>query len=485
MLRTQPPTPQNIAFNPSQHAVLGSKEKALLVNSLAGSGKSAVLTQLAFNCTSPGKTLYLAFNKEIVEDIRGSLPENCNCSTIHAYGLSLIRQHQKRTKIDFNKYANIIKIPWNQKNRVSNLIGFHQATLGLNTYDSMKSTADRFMINSSAVPIALEAWRKGAEDSSTVSAGDMIAIPLMRGYTAPTVALTLVDEAADLSLDKLALISEINTDRIVFMADRNQAIYSFLGSDPNIYESIISTFSPEMHHCNQTFRCPEAIIEEAQDYVPEIFGSKPGGSVSEISEWKLKSNTLKDDALVICRANAPLMNVATMLIKEGRDFRIKKQHIRKIKNILKGFFKKSRSKTLNSLIYIIEETYDLTDKETDIIEETYLTKIVNYESKDWPTFQLKDELEILLAVVNIGSTVTEAGEYLSRLEQASVSTAGPRLSTVHSSKGLQSENLFILKPGISVSMARKAPTEAEETVENTMIPYVGITRSLNNLTYIS
>ncbi len=473
MLRTKQPTPpsSSIAFNSSQHAVLGSKEKALLVNSLAGSGKSAVLTQLAFNCTSPGKTLYLAFNKEIVEDIRGSLPENCNCSTIHAYGLSLIRQHQKRIKIDFNKYANIIKMPWNQKNRVSNLIGFHQATLGLNTYDSMKSTADRFMINSSAVPIALEAWRKGAEDSSTVSAGDMIAIPLMRGYTAPTVALTLVDEAADLSLDKLALVSEINTDRIIFMADRNQAIYSFLGSDPNIYESIISTFSPEMHHCNQTFRCPEAVIEEAQDYVPEIFGSKPGGSVSEISEWKLKSNTLKDDALVICRANAPLMNVATMLIKEGRDFRIKKQHIRKIKNILKGFFKKSRSKTLNSLIYIIEEAY--------------LTKIANYESKDWPTFQLKDELEILLAVVNIGSTVTEAGEYLSRLEQASVSTAGPRLSTVHSSKGLQSENLFILKPGISVSMARKSPTEAEETVESTMIPYVGITRSLNNLTYIS
>lgn len=83
----------------------------ILINAVAGSGKTTTLLQLLEYCQY--KTLFLAFNKSIQEEIQQKI-DNRNLKqgkalTMHSLGLSAIRSSYKKVHINNGKNFEIIK----------------------------------------------------------------------------------------------------------------------------------------------------------------------------------------------------------------------------------------------------------------------------------------------------------------------------------------------------------------------------------------
>ena len=84
-----------------QQAVVDSNEPTVIVNAVAGSGKTATLMHLA---TRYRKGIYLAFNKAIVKDVVPKLPIGWQCKTFNAFGLAMTKKHYPYASVNFNKY---------------------------------------------------------------------------------------------------------------------------------------------------------------------------------------------------------------------------------------------------------------------------------------------------------------------------------------------------------------------------------------------
>lgn len=86
-------------------------DKNILINAVAGSGKTTTLLQLLELCEH--KTLFLAFNKSIQEEIQAKIDNRelrqGKAMTLHSLGLLAVRQSYKRWKINNGKNFDLIK----------------------------------------------------------------------------------------------------------------------------------------------------------------------------------------------------------------------------------------------------------------------------------------------------------------------------------------------------------------------------------------
>jgi len=88
MSRFNSSKPKQIKPTTQQQAIIDSTEPAILVNAVAGSGKTSILMQLAENYS---KGVYLAFNKAIVKEVVPKLPLGWSCKTFNSFGLAILR----------------------------------------------------------------------------------------------------------------------------------------------------------------------------------------------------------------------------------------------------------------------------------------------------------------------------------------------------------------------------------------------------------
>ncbi len=83
----------------------------ILVNALAGSGKTALLIQCAVLLTKMGviqsDAMFLAFNVKIRDEMTKRLPPGWTAINSHRLGMQLLKSHQPITRVDFNKWKLI------------------------------------------------------------------------------------------------------------------------------------------------------------------------------------------------------------------------------------------------------------------------------------------------------------------------------------------------------------------------------------------
>ena len=137
MSRFNSSKPKQIKPTTQQQAIIDSTEPAILVNAVAGSGKTSILMQLAENYS---KGVYLAFNKAIVKEVVPKLPLGWSCKTFNSFGLAITKGHYPNAKVNFNKYS---QYAYNQS---PTLAVKHMSLNGNISDDSWKSTCERFKI---------------------------------------------------------------------------------------------------------------------------------------------------------------------------------------------------------------------------------------------------------------------------------------------------------------------------------------------------
>lgn len=455
---------------------LRESENHLMVYAKAGTGKTFTIVEGSKQVS--GQKAFLAFNKDIVKDLKKKLPSDVTVKTFHSFGLGAIRSHLGESpRIDFGKTRSIIEgllgpdyysyplvnlvsrvkgtmIDPTDKKKVNGLIGRYQI--------DFKTVKDQL----TAIEILPKVLEKCLEDISRVDYDDMIWIPVKANLPVQTFDVLFVDEAQDFDYGQRMLLKKIvGNGRAVVVGDPRQAIYGFRGATSNsmdLFHRDLETTNRQISKFPLTicWRCPTSVIREANRYV-QNFHARPDAERGTV--YTDVTFAPKPNDMVLCRYNAPLVNAFYMLVSKGKKANILG---RDMSSGLRNYvYKISRKHTMSALDFA-----ELLDTHFEVHHEKLLK-----EGKLSQANALQDKYECLSIFVCKSNTV---GEILNEIKKVfETSDGGVTLSTVHKAKGLENDNVFIL------ATDRMPHPNASDIEEERNICYVAITRAKKNLYY--
>lgn len=466
-----------------------------VLEAVAGSGKTTSIVK-ALEFTSPESYVgFLAFNKHIAAELKKRSPNHVHVSTIHSLGLSNLRRHFGEVEIDEDKVSGILNkyLPANknvspllrmenrQKRMVMyKLVALSKATLvDFNSSEDLQEMCDRYGIiyENGDITSLFNILPQIMQDCAlvpdigrmTIDYDDMIWLPIFQNIPLEKFDFLFCDESQDLNKCQIRFVlsSIKETGRIICVGDRRQSLYGFRGADtdaiPNIIEALNATVMP----LSISYRCPKKIVEHVKDIVPEIEPSETAidGEILNITS-EVFARTVKRGDMVICRTNAPLVEPAFSVIRKG------------IKAVIRG---RDIGKNIAELV---ERFQSSTLEELDISLGEYFqreyTKLMD-RGKEMAAISLKDQVEVIRCFMSECKT---PGELVNRIGMIfSDDNEGIVFSSVHRAKGLESENIFILRPDLMPHPKAKAGTW--EAVQEMNCLYVARTRSKNRLYYVT
>lgn len=283
----------------------------------------------------------------------------------------------------------------------------------------------------------------------------------------------IVDEFQDLSKVQQRIIEKMLkkdrvtkkfTGRLIAVGDANQMIYSFAGvSDKNVdwFRNFPNTKTLPL---STTFRCSKNVVKEAQKIVPEIkaMDDAPDGIVREgdvVSE-------AKDGDFVLCRTTEPLVRLFFELLEKEKTAYIKGSDIGvEIKNMCDGFV------NLGQLV-----TY-WDNKLSKLRSDISNSGVINPE-EDSGYITLNDKVNVMNFLARFSDDVNDLIGKIN-LIFGDDKKSGIVLSTVHKSKGLEADRVFIIKPDMLPMKVAKSWQYAQEL----NLKYVAITRARHELIY--
>ena len=489
-------------------------------NAVAGSGKSSTLLFAAIALAAMGiaasSLQVLVFGRANAKDLQtklGKLGRDWKycASTLHSVGFGLLKKEVdlKKTEVlrykykkiaqdrgylstsdqkgslieeqicseaDFLKLIDLVRLT-NQAacpEVIQDLAGQHEVEVS------------EFSIVAEAVKICLQVGVIIARTKGMFDYTDMIWLPVFwqldtrpwfRAYE-----YLFVDECQDLNQSQLTLALMLSGQisgyrgkpgRIIFVGDPFQAIMGFAGADCNSYQNIVAQSRATELPLSTCYRCPTSHIELVKRLFPHIpieaRHGAPTGSVRTIDEAQLKQQ-LRTGDMVLSRKTAPLVKLCIRLITDGIRATVKGRDIgetlkRELENITKlpqfdfsqfsrfldeyAQLKADRYKGLENYEQLLESLSD----RLDAIEAIYLSQIGATSVSDLATY-----IESLFAD-NDHSPIT--------------------LATVHRSKGLENERIFLIQPD-DLPLIWKGQQDWQLQQEENLL-YVALTRSTSDL----
>lgn len=348
-------------------------DKNILVDAKAGSGKTSTLILISEAIQKQGnKCLFLAFNKHIVEELKGKMDTtDCAVKTIHSLGYSylrsfLYRQYGQNYKMDLdeNKLREIVKHKFEEDGYQQSVIEHNIDKTGTELKDFIRTLISetchlinfcRFHMTNyheqdKVRRLALSCCRTIIEENIgfdnyptlvesvidklkndfenpeiidglptyKVDFTDMIYFPVYYKMIPPWsikeyLDYVLVDECQDLSeLQQEFLKTLGNNSRFIFVGDEKQAIYGFAGADTKSIFKLTQRYDLEQLPLNICYRCPKKVIKLVQQEVlPTIEYNKERPDVGEvycIERSEIIKNLEKND-VIITRRNSDLLRL--------------------------------------------------------------------------------------------------------------------------------------------------------------------------------
>lgn len=460
----------------------------LQIDALAGAAKTSTLVLVANDPKMQATaTLALAFNKKIAEEMKGRLPSNCVSMTLNSLGhrvwsQTIGRACRPSTKKNYEIMSEIIKkqrkdVQTELFSVMSELLqyvafakasGFIPSKVKRSPVLPLWTDDDAFLAALPEAPTELE-WnvilatlRESVAQSfeGNIDFDDQILMPTVYGGRFPTYPLTMIDEAQDLSQLNHEMLAQIVGNRRLFaVGDPCQAIYGFRGAHADSMDLLRDRFNMKVLHLTTTFRCPKAVAEEARWRAPHI--NSPSwakeGAVKTLSNWSVDS--LPQDAVLICRNNAPLYNMAIRLLLNGRFPQI-------VGNDIGRTLLKALSKLGDDHLPAIEVLSRIEDYERERLSR----------AREHAKAGIKDFCQCLRIFCRHGSNLGDIKAYANHL----INLEGPvKLMTIHKSKGLEFRSVFILDRHLC-----RIAEGLDGISQDHNLLYVAQTRAQEELTYI-
>lgn len=529
-------------FNPSpfQQAIfdhIADPAKGnLVVEAVAGSGKTTTIIQ-ATKFIPPGKRgLYVAFNKRNIDDLKAKLPSNIDAATLNSVGHRAWGRFIKNFDFELTSdktyrlideiFPNRELTPEVSQALVSNYREVWGEDDNFKKYikslgDDMSSAADDLhklvalaksnglvpnyslakrnflsltqdtrenwlrLINDQdldidrpdvAIELARRVLARGIEISDKVlDFDDQLLMTVICRVKLPQYPFVFVDEAQDLVLIQHALVRasvQYPGGRVVAVGDRRQAIYGWRGALTNSMDVIKRDFNAEELPLSISYRCGKEIVKAAQEIVPHI-QPHPDRHDGHVETLETYGpSVFGPKDAVICRNTRPLVSLAYQLIRCGVSCRVLGKDIEH--NLVK-LIHKTKAKTIDEL-------------------ESSLSTLVARETEK---FKKKGQNERAQSLIDRAETVKVFAEELpenSRTIKKLIASINRLfrmdelrdrqmliLSTGHKSKGGEWDTVFFLDPHLIPSKYSKTPEAITQCMN---VKYVIITRAIKRLFFI-
>lgn len=456
---------------------------SLCINAVAGSGKTTTILESMKYISPKERTIFLAFNKSIADELAGRVPSYVQAKTLHSLCMQIIRENAKiklwKTKTDImlkdllQSCGASEEIYWQERGVVSRVVSLLKANcLGSLDKDFLKEVCleTGIVLEEETEDLIYWIWdnlhTKGGKYWNIMDFDDMLRIPLLRNFQFPKYDTVFIDEAQDLNLVQHEILARLLNEggRIIAVGDANQAIYAFRGANNNSLSIISKAFKAKELPLYNTYRCAQSITERAaafNPYIQSIRGEM--GEVSYISKTDLKFQ-LKEgvDNLILCRRNAPLFYQAIELIKQGHKVYLRGRDIVPyLVSIADKVQKRYGSITRDYIEYWrIEQVQDLnTTAANTLTDATDILQVLCEEAGG------RLEKKILQA------------QLYELLPNEKPSEKCIELSTIHKAKGLEADTVYILCPSL-------LPAYPMGFGQEDNLHYVAITRAKNKLVYV-
>lgn len=453
-----------------------SSDQNLIINALAGAAKTSTLVMIAEALPST-RILCLAFNKKIALEMQERLPANCEAMTLNSLGFRVWKTIVGRgCQVDKDKMYNIltsqiqalgdpelIREAYDNFNDLQRAVGFakqcgyipdgygRQAKPLMGDDDFFDHMEEKLTVWEqdlvrTCIQISLDQAWDGKLDFD-----DQILMPTVFNAAFPYYPLVLIDEAQDLSALNHATLKKLAKKRLIAVGDPCQAIYGFRGAHEESMDLLRRTFQMKELTLSVSFRCPISIVEHARWRAPHMKYPEwaKSGRVETLVTWEVED--LPEDAVIICRNNAPIFSLSMKMLIAGRYAEILGNDIGK------------------GLIKIMKKF-----GQSDMKQAALLQAIAGWEeAKSARTKNpgpVRDRAECMRIFARQGKNLGEAISYAEHV----FNSRGPvKLMTGHKSKGLEFDNVYILEKEL-----------LRDEGQDKNLLYVMQTRAKNSLTYI-
>jgi superfamily I DNA/RNA helicase len=437
----------------------------------AGSGKTSTIVE-GFKYLPKGKkTLMVAFNKAIAEELKQRAPSYVDVMTLHSLGFRAIKQSFGEVVLENDKAHHLIatligddRDMWEVNQSIAKCVSLCKGFL-VDTPAKIGDLIDRFGIEifdysrDKFIELVIKTLGLCKNTKKVVDFDDMIWFPFVYRLNVGKFDVVFVDEAQDLNQAQIAMVlSACKIDgRIIAVGDPAQSIYQFRGADSEAIPNFVHKLSAKTLPLSVTYRCPKKVVELAQEIVPDIVAAEDAkdGTVEDVPVEQILK-LVKAGDFVLSRTNAPLVKYCMALLRAGIPANIQG---RDVGSNLLYFIKKSKAKTINAFIDYVNSWREIE------------VKRLLSEKKD--TMVAIDKSECLLNLCEGTLTIKDLKETIEKLFNDVDDSSKVIFSTTHKAKGLERNRVFIL-----TNTYRYGPgVEGEEA----NLWYVAVTRSKSEL----
>ena len=344
-------------------AAVAKRSGSVMVEAGAGCAKTSTVKMASRGIKVPA--LGLAFNKRIADDLQAAVPSNVQVKTMNGLGHGAWARGPvsgQKIVLDDRKLAKIITETMKDR-RVK-----HDEDLWDSVRQLVRSAMQAGLVPAGTGPeglvadddqgwadcgeaaglslgefaesrdLAKEVLRKNIALAKTglISFDDQIYCSTMLGGRFTQFPVVIVDEDQDLSPLNIRMLGQSLAPggRIIAVGDKRQAIYAWRGAAGDSAERIRRLSQSDWTDLPlmTTFRCPKIVVERQQWHVPG-FRAWAGAQAGAFGKWAAPERgqwhgwgwqeiagalpSPRASLAILCRNNAPLVQMAFRLIKEG------------------------------------------------------------------------------------------------------------------------------------------------------------------------
>lgn len=486
-------------------------DRNMLIEAVAGSGKTSTVIEATKRTNH--QCLFLAFNKDIANELKARTPSHVEASTLNSLGFRALMNFfrtkgVRNPRVDGNKTINLgeeivdeqdLKNGWGPS--IKKLVGLgkalgviprggrHKAThpgILPDTDETWDWIIERWNIelpddenlSQEAIQAHVVGYVRaildaGLRQSRVIDFDDQLYMSMAFEVPMRQYSRVVVDECQDLNAVQryLAGRSVAPGGIICGVGDPCQSIYGFRGADSESMANFKAEFDAVALPLHVSYRCPQAVVREAQKTVSHIkaFDGASEGLVepSVIKAPYFREYELRAGDMVVCRKSAPLMTVALSLLKEGTPAKILGRAVGE------------------GLIKIIDKqkTENIDDLDARLLKwrDKQTQRLSRKKGSERKIEQVQDQVDCIRALIEESDTVHEIRTRLRAMFSDATPSNIVTLCTIHKSKGLESDRVFILNRHEMPSKIAKKEWELEQ--ERNLI-YVATTRAKQQLGYI-
>ena len=475
-------------------------DKNILIQAVAGSGKTTTLLEIVRRCDK--RTLFLAFNKAIQEEIQGRIDNEGlrqgKALTMHALGLMAIR-NWRNFQIKSNKNMQMVKVvqdrnigrmrqlTWEKKVQLSfTLMDFNDVSRIYLT-DDMDEIITHMGNMDKSYYKQDDAWLESLwrdmlelrhefdnELRPIIDFNDMIYLPIVKELYIPVhCSYLLVDEAQDLNYAQHILLDRFidqgHIQRWVAVGDTNQSIYGFSGSYENSFDRFKEKPNTVELPLDICYRCPVQVLNYANEIYNVMDGHKRNdGTVATVKD----PAEVKHGSLVICRNTAPLIDLFFVLLGLGKAVNLKGEDmLPAIRKFLKPY-------TYRTVAVAKKKMYD------DLLTLEHRKEYSDNDRAKY--FWFKNQYDNVVALIThmVPDRSIKVKDLVDQLDTvfSETSVDAITLCTIHKAKGLENPVVYILNEHLIPSKMARSDQQLKQEKN---LKYVARTRAMEEMYFLN